>query len=214
MLVDVRSVAVAEGIRSRAEAGGHRFWEAADFDDLGDQSAVWQALHRLAVDGALRRVHNGLYWRGPVAAAFPALGMSAPSGEALARQLAGVDGGYGRAGASALNALGLSSQVPRDDCWAIPRRPPSKVPAGLRFVSRPARLARVAYRLNPLEVAVLESLDPSAQHWIEVDDDEVDRRIVRLAKAGSIDRERLLEGAANEQRHVRERLHAVLADAA
>lgn len=210
----MRSVAVAEELRSRVQDGGHRFWEAADFDDLGDPSAIWQALHRLAADGALRRVHNGLYWRGPTTAAFPALGMSAPSGEALARQLAGVDGGYGRAGASAINALGLSSQVPREDCWAIPRRPPAKVPAGLRFVSRPARLARVAYRLNPIEVAVLEALDSSAQHWIEVDDDEVDLRILRLARAGSIDRERLLAGAANEERSVRERLGSVFVGAA
>ncbi len=65
------SAPVAEQVRSRVEHGGAQFWEAADFDDLGDRSAVWQALHRLVAGNEVRRVRKGLYWRGAVVSAFP-----------------------------------------------------------------------------------------------------------------------------------------------
>lgn len=83
---------------------------AADFLNLGRRGAVDLALHRLARKGMIRRLARGVY---DFPKKHPVLGTLAPSAETVAGALAARD--HTRiqpAGAYAVNALGLSEQVP------------------------------------------------------------------------------------------------------
>ena len=82
----------------------------ADFADLGDEAAVWTALHREAKRKVIRRLAQGLY-------DFPRshrkLGLLAPDPDAVVSALARRRGGKVQpSGAFAANLLGLSEQVP------------------------------------------------------------------------------------------------------
>jgi len=82
----------------------------SDFVDLGSREAVDVALHRLARKGTIRRLARGLY---DFPKEHPVLGPLQPSVESLARALTGRDHTRMQpAGAYAVNALGLSEQVP------------------------------------------------------------------------------------------------------
>lgn len=197
-------LSLPEAIRARVEEASPRLWEVEDFADLGSGPALWQALARLAKAGELRRVRKGLYWRGDRVAAFPSLGMSPPPGEQLARHAAGVDAGYGLAGPSAANALGLSTQVPRQQWWAIPRRPPSGMPDSVRFVDRSSAPGRVAHALRPIEVAVLEVL--AHPEWVEGNRGRIEARIRELASQGRVDVERLRAASETEPSRVQRAL--------
>lgn len=197
--MDERSL--PESIRVRIEESPPRLWEVEDFADLGSGPALWQALARLANAGELRRIRKGLYWRGDRVADFPSLGMSPPPGEQLARHVAGVDVGFGPAGPSAANALGLSTQVPRQQWWAIPRRPPSGMPDSVKFIDRSSAPGRVAHALRPIEVAVLEVL--AHPEWVEGNPGRVEARIRELASQGRVDLERLRAASETESSRVR-----------
>lgn len=102
--IDSRIVAA---IHSR---GRGSIFVPADFLDIGSREAVDVALHRLARQGVIRRLARGVY---DFPKEHPALGLLAPSAEAVARALAGRDRTRLQpAGAYAANALGLSEQVP------------------------------------------------------------------------------------------------------
>lgn len=102
--IDSRIVAA---IQSR---GRGSVFVPADFLDIGSREAVDVALHRLARQGTIRRLARGVY---DFPKEHPALGLLAPSAEAVARALAGRDRTRLQpAGAYAANALGLSEQVP------------------------------------------------------------------------------------------------------
>jgi ribosomal protein S19E (S16A) len=82
----------------------------ADFSDLGSSEAVRLSLFRLEKQGMISRVAQGIYVR-PKESSF--IGMLMPTAEEVAEAIAKRDrirtiptGGY------ALNALGLSTQVP------------------------------------------------------------------------------------------------------
>lgn len=92
----------------RAAAG--RVFVAKDFLDLGTREAVDVALHRLLRDGAIQRVRRGQYQRPRMS---PLVGAVPPSPAAVARASARSSGGrIAPTGAAALNALGISTQVP------------------------------------------------------------------------------------------------------
>lgn len=81
-----------------------------DFADLGGKSAIWTALHRLARNGTIRRLAQGLY-------DFPRthaeLGILSPDPEMVMKALArGRKIRVQSTGAYAANMLGLSEQVP------------------------------------------------------------------------------------------------------
>ena len=81
-----------------------------DFRDLGNANAVKTALYRLAKEGKLDRVAQGIYM---IPNTDPVLGSVPPSLEEIAQGIARRD--HARilpAGAYALNKLGLSTQVP------------------------------------------------------------------------------------------------------
>ena len=102
--------------------------------------------------GEVRRVRRGLYWRG----APTRLGMAPPPPGRLSSAIVGGTG-TGPAGRRAALALGLSTQVARQEVVAVPGRPP-RSPGPVRYVSRAASTKRRDERLRPAEVALLEVL--------------------------------------------------------
>ena len=80
------------------------------FQDIGSDDAVDSALRRLKADGVIRQLARGLY---DYPQHDPVLGMVTPSADAIARALVVRDATRLQpSGAYALNALGLSEQVP------------------------------------------------------------------------------------------------------
>ncbi len=81
-----------------------------DFDDLGSRATVDQALSRLASSGRVRRVDRGVY---DLPRNHPTVGRLWPSADAVAQAVAKrTDSSLQVSGAAAVNALGLSTQVP------------------------------------------------------------------------------------------------------
>ena len=92
-----------------AQSKGQAFC-AIDFLRFGQQEAINQALHRLAAEGRIRRVAQGVY---NLPARHPTLGELPPRPEEVAQALARKQGHVLQmSGAAAANALGLSTQVP------------------------------------------------------------------------------------------------------
>jgi hypothetical protein len=107
-----RPPTLAQEIRQRLRAGKEgAVFVTHDFLDLGTRAAVDQTLSRLAARGEVRRIGRGIYDRPRT---NPLLGVTvAPAPDDVARAVA--NSGTSRlqvAGAQAVNALGLSEQVP------------------------------------------------------------------------------------------------------
>lgn len=188
-------------------AGVGRFWGPADFSDVdADPGTTDRALSRLVDHGELRRVRRGLYWRGR----RTPFGMTHPDELDVAARVAGVPG-IGPAGIAAANSLGLSTQVAGRPSIAVPRRAPRSL-STFRFVDRSGRTGRVAQRLRPDTVALLEVLG-DWDRVIERDDDGAWASLVRLVQDGSLQADRLARAAATEPADVRVRLRNLLLDA-
>ncbi|MCZ7645922.1 MAG: DUF6088 family protein [Planctomycetota bacterium] len=90
--------------------GDGRVFTSSQFLDLGTRRAVDLALHRLAREGAVRRLARGLYDK---PAKDPQLGVLMPPVEDIAKALKGRDAiRLQPSGAYAANLLSLSDQVP------------------------------------------------------------------------------------------------------
>ncbi|MGK2959328.1 MAG: hypothetical protein ACSLFB_13225 [Acidimicrobiales bacterium] len=160
-------------------------------DVPGTTSAVETALSRLAGPaGPIERVRQGLYWKKPPPTPF---GTARPDPTDAAFAAAGL--GAGLAGASAANALGLSSQVSRQPLIAVVGRPPKGI-RGVQFTSRsnPCRII-----LTRLEVTVLEALRDFPDHS-ELAWPAAQACIRRLIDDRCIDLGKLTEVAASERR--------------
>ena len=82
----------------------------SDFLEIGSREAVDVALHRLILQGAIRRLARGVY---DYPRQHPVMGVPTPSVEMVARALASRDRARLQpAGAHAANLLGLTEQVP------------------------------------------------------------------------------------------------------
>lgn len=196
---------VAEQIRSTARSKRGSFVRASDFSGLGTHAAIRQALSRLARDGELVPVREGLYWRGRKTK----YGMTRPSALEIAEAIVGK-GGVGYTGVSAANALGLSSQVPGVLEIAVPVRAPQPLEQA-RFVSRAGRLERRAARLNALEASLLETL----HDWDELVEAPYDFAVEwlgRLFADGDLDATKLARASAGESAKTRVRLKQLLRD--
>jgi hypothetical protein len=192
---------IAAKVRNRVRAGGIQFWTFDDFSDL-DSRAADKALVRMVAMGELHRVRRGLYYRGD----FTLFGMSRPTQEDVALRVAGY--GVGPAGLSAANQLGLTTQMPGQDVYAVPAPAPRDLPT-IRFISRPARPARARAKLRPAEVALLEVLDS----WVSVSDlspYDTETRLVEVVRSGLINASRVAKGAVDEPPLARERLKHLL----
>lgn len=95
-------------VRGKGRGG---VYVSKDFLDLGSRAAVDQALSRLVREGGLRRLGRGLFDYPRISASLG--GELSPDPELVAQAVARRRGGrIGPSGASAANALGLSTQVP------------------------------------------------------------------------------------------------------
>lgn len=188
---------------AKVKRARRRFFRLDDFN--GPRAAVDRALCRLVEAGELRRVRNGLYWRGPKTA----LGMTLPTEEELLAELVGRIGVYGPAGHSAANALGLTTQVPGRTHVAVTGRAPRDV-AWLHFVERAGRSCRNTAKLRPAEVALLEVLD-DFDNLVD-DHHHALRRMQELVQDGAVRRTALEAALATEPARVRKPLAALLAD--
>ena len=170
-----------------------RFFRIGDF--AGSRAAVDRELCRLVAAGELRRIRNGLYWRGPKTM----LGIAPPALDELLEELVGAYA-YGPAGLTAANAFGLTSQVPGCDEIAVTGRPPRDLPT-VRFVQRSGRRGRQSPRLRPEEVGFLEILNDF--------DDVVEeplsalRRLSALLDEGTVRQGALLAASQTEPPRVR-----------
>ncbi len=104
-------ISIADKILKRVRGKGRgSVFLSKDFLDLGSRPAIDQALSRLARQGDVRRLKNGLYDYPQI---HPRLGALLPDPDVIANALARKNGARIQpAGAAAANALGLSTQVP------------------------------------------------------------------------------------------------------
>lgn len=170
-----------------------RFFRIGDFE--GSRAAVDRELCRLVAAGELRRIRNGLYWRGPKTM----LGIAPPALDELLEELVGGCA-YGPAGLSAANAFGLTSQVPGRDEIAVTGRPPRDLPT-VRFVQRSGRRGRQSARLRPEEVGFLEILHDFED--VVEDPSSALRRLSFLLEEGTVRRDALLAASQTEPPRVR-----------
>lgn len=157
----------------------------------GSVRAVESSLSRLAGSaGPIERVRQGLYWKKPPMTRF-GTGRPDPTDAAFA----GAGPGAGLAGASAANALGLSTQVTRQPTIAVVGRPPKGF-QGVQFASRsnPQRI-----KLSQLEVTLLEVLRDFPKHS-ELDWPAVRARVRRLSRDGRVNLKMVAMVAASERR--------------
>lgn len=190
----------ASDVARKVRRARRRFFRIDDFE--GPRGAVDRELCRLVEAGELRRIRNGLYWRGPKTL----LGMSPPSLEELLDELLGKDV-YGWAGTTAANRLGLTSQVAGRTQVAVCGRPPRDLPT-LHFVQRAGRRGRAEAGLSPVEIAVLEVLE-DFEDLVEQPSAAQDR-IRELMLASVVRADALEQAAVSESRRVRERLAPLL----
>ena len=97
-------------LRSIRASGSASTYSAKHFLQFGRKPAVSKALMRLAQNGKLRRIRQGLY---DLPRPHPIIGQTAPAPMEVVRAL--MEGGGARwqvSGAYAANLLGLSDQVP------------------------------------------------------------------------------------------------------
>lgn len=196
---------VSRKVTHRVLAGGERAWSVSDFDDLGTPDAINSALRRLVEDEQLRRVRRGVYWRGRESK----FGMTPTPGHAVVREVLGDQEAIGAAEWSATNALGLSTQVPRQLTLAISTRSPRNLPRDVKVVRRDARRGRRTLGLNEAEVTLLEALD-AWDRYVEVPADEALDCFARALRSREVRLDRVVRASATEPPAVRERLRAVL----
>lgn len=187
--------------RERILRSGNRFWRPEDL--AGSPSTKQHMLAGLVDGGELRRIRRGLYWRGTKSP----LGMAPPPTDALIQELA-PGPGVGPAGLYAANLLRLTTQVPRRAEIAVPTRAPEDL-GNIRFVARPARVARARAGLNQTEVALLEVL-ASWESVIGLPPGEAWARLLEVMASGSARPERIARAARTEPASTRARLRMLL----
>ena len=195
---------IAPTIRARIAGAGERFWRPEDFDGLGNPNAVDQALADLHAAGELRRIRRGLYWSGR----RTVFGINLPPAASIVEQITGMTTGIGPSGYSAALALGLSTQVPRTETFAVPARTPTGIPEGIDIVSRTARRGRLEAKLSPREVAWLEIAGAWGDHV--GDPENAKERFLSGVHAGEIRPDRIAAAARTEPPAVRRRFASLL----
>ena len=129
----MKTQSIPDRIMKRARAFGRGgVFTPRDFLHLGSRAAVDQALLRLVKVGKLRRLARGLY-------DFPKtharLGALSPAPDDVAQALARETGSVAQiTGAQAVNALGLSTQVPAKSTY-LTDGPPRHVLLGKRAIN-------------------------------------------------------------------------------
>lgn len=123
--------------RIRAKGRGWVF-TPKDFLDVGSRATVDQTLYRLVKKGAIRRLGRGVY---DYPKQHPTLGTLSPSADSLAQAI-GIQTGDAifPSGATAANALGLSTQVPAKPVYLTNGSSRTKRVAGRTIILKHARV--------------------------------------------------------------------------
>lgn len=190
-MVAVTSVAAA--VRDAVFGGGRdRFWRASDFS--ASRRAVESELSRLSIAGELRRVYQGVYWRGRVTVR----GMTTPDRVTVGLVVAGP--GSGPAGADAARMCGIAIPAGVPTVVAAPGRAPMP---GFELVFRSRPVLRRELGVSPLEVAVLEMFRDAATVAAAGGPDAVLAATELVLADPAVDVGRLAAAAAVERRGVR-----------
>jgi hypothetical protein len=142
--------ATAEIIRHKVERGREdRLWTFSDFATLPTY-AVAKTLSRLAVEGVVRRVRKGIYYR-PETTRFGATkpDLTRVFTETLDRK----DVDWKPTGLSVWNSFGLTTQVPAITTFAVDRRVRVKAAGSMRV-----RIVPSFHSLSTEERAALDAL--------------------------------------------------------
>jgi hypothetical protein len=169
---------------------------------IGPSAAVETAVSRISAEAEspVIRVRKGLYWR----TAWTRFGPSRPSTRQIVFEITGP--GTGPAGMAAAHALGLTTQVPGTEYYAVPGRPPRPI-WGVKFLARP--YYRRELGMWPLEVALIEALKAS-ESAIESEWPTVVQRVRELIDGGHIRIDVLREAVRREHDlSVREQFAAI-----
>jgi hypothetical protein len=142
---------------SRKKRGGLIF--PTDFRGLGTESAIKKTLSRLAKTGAIKRLAHGIYY---IPKSDPLLGELIPAAEEVAQMLAQKEQVRIKpAGATALNKLGLSTQVPTKLVY-ITDGPPRHLKVGkqiIKFKATSHKKLSTTGKISALVIQALEELD-------------------------------------------------------
>lgn len=124
---------------------------AKDFLDLGARATIDKVLSRLASQGIIRRLDRGVY---DFPKQHPMLGTLSPDTDSLARVAAKAKAEIFMSGASAANAIGLSTQVPAKVAYMTNGRSCTKKIAGQTLVFKHARIPILAHRPDKVNLAL------------------------------------------------------------
>lgn len=184
-------------VRTMVMASADKLWTYSDFAGL-EAGAVSQALSRLAKEGVVRRVRKGVYYRPK----RTVIGESKASSIALSLKL--LASGARPTGITAAQTLGLTSQVPAVQSFAISKNnAPTNLPGVRVKVRRPA----TGEEINTREAAILELLRDRGEAS-ELPTEETIHRLLEILREPSVFR-RLAKVALNEPPRVRAILGAL-----
>jgi hypothetical protein len=158
--------------RIRARRRGWVF-TPKDFLDLGPRTIVDQALGRLTRQGTIRRLGRGVY---DFPKLHPILGKLSPDTDSLARIAAKRTDKILMSGASAANALGLSTQVPAKIAYMSNGPSRTKKIAGRTIVFKHARVPILANQSDQVNLT-LQALYFVGKNSI---DDQIIEQCVRI----------------------------------
>ena len=147
---------------SKAKKGSILF--PTDFRGMGTEGAIKMALSRLVKEGKLKRVAHGIYY---VPKTDPLLGELHPGAENIAEAIAQKEKILIKpSGASALNKLGLSTQVPMRLVY-ITNGSPRKIKIGrttVVFKATTSKRLSMEGPISSLVIQALEELDLTNMH--------------------------------------------------
>lgn len=164
---------IAKDIKTRIEEGGrNRIYAVSDFADLDNDAAVNRILSRMNGNGMLVRLAQGLYLY-PNVTRF---GTQMPSIDVIAKTIAEKECAMIiPSGLSALNALGLSTQVPMNAVY-VTNGTPRKLKVGNRCVTFKRGCPRLfSYRSRLFALVVMAMKEIGEKHISE-------NEVVHLAK--------------------------------
>lgn len=139
---------------SKAKRGSILF--PTDFRGMGTEGAIKMALSRLVKEGKLKRVAHGIYY---VPKTDPLLGELHPGAENIAEAIAQKEKILIKpSGASALNKLGLSTQVPMRLVY-ITNGSPRKIKIGRMTVVFKATTSKKLAMEGPISGLVIQALE-------------------------------------------------------
>lgn len=193
------SMLVRDAVNSRP---ADSFVRSRDLVTLtSSRSAIDTALHRVAKEGDIQFIRNGIYYKGK----RTRFGMTRPDPMRVGFEIAdlhGMSGGVGPSGYSAARALGLTTQMPSRHELSVPGRAPGDT-EHLHFVSRPPHTRS---GLRPLEVAILEVLREWPR-YSEADWTSLVRAVCKLESAGDVRLAKVVE-VTEVERHLHAREQA------